>query len=213
MKKILSLIVLSALFASANFSNAQVYDKGNFAVDAFYGFPNLLSGLVRTAASTYETSKVTTLGPLGVTAEYLLTEKFGIGLEATYMSINAKYSYTQSSYYYDNNTNNYVTTSSNVDYEDKYTRLRVLPRVNFHFGNSDRFDPYLTAGIGYANFKSTHTSSDASYSGTGLDFTTPGNLATRVGFGVRYFFTDNFGFMAEGGIGGPLVRVGLSAKF
>lgn len=205
MKKFSSLIILSVLLFTSNVSTAQVYEKGNFVVDAYYGFPNLLSSLVKTSASMYENSKVSTFGPVGIAAEFLLGQKVGLGIEATYMSINAKYS----NVYYDNNNN-----ATYYDYEDKYTRMRILPRVNFHFGNNDKFDPYLTVGVGYANFKETHTSSQPDYAGNGfLTFTAPGNLATRVGFGVRYFFTDHFGFMAEAGIGGPLVRVGLTAKF
>lgn len=205
MKKILSLVLLAAFFATANFSNAQVYEKGNFVFDAYYGFPNLLSAVVRSSANTYENSKVTTIGPVGVTGEYLFSSRFGLGLEASYMSINAKYS---ESYF---SGNGFGTQTAN--YEDTYTRFRVLPRANFHFGNSSKVDPYLTFGVGYANFKETHKVDGATYGSGLLDFTTPGNVSSRVGFGVRYFFTDNFGVMAEGGIGGALLRFGLSAKF
>lgn len=188
---------------SANQLSAQVYEKGNFVVDAFYGGPNLFSSILRTAVTNggYENGKVKSLGPLGITAEYLVAQKIGVGIEATYSSTEASYDYYDS---YD---------EQRYHYEFSSTRLRILPRVNFHFSNSTKVDPYLTCGIGYANFKYKYTSNDPNDGDNTLSFSNPGGVATRVGFGVRYFFTDHFGAMAEAGVGGPLVRFGLSAKF
>ncbi|HEX8548540.1 MAG TPA: outer membrane beta-barrel protein [Cytophagaceae bacterium] len=193
-KQYFFIAIFLTLQFSAFKSSAQVYEKGNFVIDGFYGFPNLLSAILKSAAKTaFDVPKVTTVGPLGLTAEYLIGEKFGIGLEATYSTTRIK------------------AEEAGYSYEYQFNRLRILPRVNFHFGSNDKLDPYLTVGAGYGSFKTEFKSNDAS--APDLSFTVPGSLATRVGFGLRYFFTDHIGFMAEGGIGGPLVRLGLSAKF
>lgn len=195
MKKMYFFIAVFLTLQFSTFkSTAQVYEKGNFVIDAFYGFPNLFSGIVKSAADlSYSNSKVTSIGPLGLTAEYLVGEKFGIGLEATYSSTRVK------------------ASGGGYDYEFQYNRMRILPRVNFHFGSSDKFDPYLTVGAGYANFEAKTKTTDPNV--TDLNFSTPGGLATRVGFGLRYFISDNIGVMVEGGIGGALIRGGLAVKF
>src|SRR6478609_9543923 len=198
MKKILlSLFILASTLVS-NQANAQVYEKGNVVVDAFYGFPNLFGAIVRNAydnSSYYSNVKVRSLGPLGICAEYLVGDKIGVGAEFTYATTVGKYDYSGSG-----------TTYS---YEESFNRFRILPRLNFHFGSSSQLDPYLTFGMGYGNFKYKLTTNDPSQSG-GADVKDPINFSYRMGFGLRYFFNDHIGLMGEFGFGGPLARGGLT---
>ncbi len=91
-------------------------------------------------------------------------------------------------------------------------RFRIFPTVNFHLGNSERFDPYFSVGAGYSKFK-VDVKTDAK-DVENVNFTVPGSLALRGEFGMRYFFTDNIGAHVQFGIGGgPLVAGGLSLKF
>ena len=41
----------------------------------------------------------------------------------------------------------------------------------------------------------------------------PQPFSMRVCLGGRYFFTENYGLVGEIGLGGALVRAGLSIKF
>jgi hypothetical protein len=200
MKKIiLTLITISTLLLGGTTSEAQVYSKGDIVVDAFYGGPNLYTTVLKAAynSSNYINPSYTSIGPFGITGEYLLSSKIGIGLEATYALSTFQGSY-------DNGLGNYTDKVS-------VNRLRVLPRVNFHFGSSKKFDPYLTCGIGYYSATAKYTSNDP-YS-TPASLSSPIPIAYRVGFGVRYFFTEHFGLMAEAGFGGALIRGGVTVKF
>jgi len=194
MKKLLLSMLILASSLVYNQANAQVHSQGGVVIDVFYGFPNLYSAIVRTALKDpiYTNTKVTTVGPFGVTAEYLLSDKVGFGAEFTYTSTVAKYDY------------------NGYSYKDEFNRIRILPRINIHFGDSDKADPYLTLGMGYGHTNFTETSNGGT---SNLDVKSPINVSMRMAFGVRYFFTDHIGLMTEFGIGGPLMRGGVAFKF
>ncbi len=207
MKKSLFAVFIFALLFVSNTSNAQVYEKGNVVVDAFYGFPNLYTAIVRgvytnnsnNGTNTYTNLKIKSLGPLGITGEYLLSSKVGIGLEATYASTGV------TANYYENQDGNTYAYSASIN------RLRILPRVNIHFGDNDKVDPYLALGMGYANTKFSYETANPHQ--TPVTFKSVVPISYRMGFGVRYFFTDHIGAMVEFGFGGALLRGGLSVKF
>jgi opacity protein-like surface antigen len=207
MKKSLFAVFIFALLFVSHTSNAQVYEKGNVVVDAFYGFPNLYTAYVRgvynnnvaNGTNTYTDVKIKSLGPLGITGEYLLSSKVGIGFEATYASTSVTANYYE---YQDGNT--YAYTAS-------INRMRILPRVNIHFGDNDKVDPYLALGMGYANLKASYETANPYQSQVTYRSVIP--VSYRMGFGVRYFFTDHVGAMVEFGFGGALLRGGLSVKF
>jgi opacity protein-like surface antigen len=139
------------------------------------------------------------LGPLGITAEYLLSNKIGIGIEGTYASTSVT-----ADYYESQDGKTYAYTGS-------INRIRILPRINIHFGDNDKVDPYLALGMGYADTKFSYETANPYQ--TPVTFKAIVPISYRVGFGVRYFFTDHVGAMLEFGFGGALMRGGLSVKF
>ena len=99
-KLILPLLALTMMLAPKK-SNAQAIEEGNIIIDAYYGFPNLYSTIFKAA---YESSNSTDLtlgsqGPLGIRAEYLITDKVGFGID---LGMNS------SSIYYSENTYDYT---------------------------------------------------------------------------------------------------------
>ncbi|MEM7038090.1 MAG: hypothetical protein AAF570_13990, partial [Bacteroidota bacterium] len=90
--KILRLPSLLAAFTflmvfAPSSANAQGVRQGRVIVDLYYGFPNLFTAAIRTGVNQgfvpieLETN---TLGPLGGRAEYLVTDRLGIGLDIFY---------------------------------------------------------------------------------------------------------------------------------
>lgn len=204
------LLILMTLFFGLGTSSSysQVYEPGNIVIDAYYGWPNLYTTVVRAAyeSAQYSGIKIGSLGPLGGRVEYLLSENIGIGVHANYSTTSVEGLVTG----YDPNTG----VSRDYDYKAAVNRIRVMPMFNFHFGSSDKLDPYLAFGAGYSSFKIKVTTDDPSYDESTIDLKNPIPVAVRAEFGVRYFFSDNFGAHGFFGIsGGALIGAGLSAKF
>lgn len=194
MKKLNLIFAAMAVFVFVN-SKTQAQncvEQGTVIFDAFYGYPYyngvLLKALVNNANNVRNTNH------LGGKVEFMVTDKIGLGVEATYADVSANYSYTD---------------SLNQTYSGKagINKLRVLGKLNVHFATTEHIDPYFTVGAGVKR---------TSYYDSGSQFTWSGNLipvAVRVGVGFRYFFSDAVGVNAEVGLGGPLAQAGLSFKF
>lgn len=192
-------------------STGKVVKQGTILIDGYYGLPFLLGsylkGLNGSAGGSVITGLSTqNLNHIGGRFEYMLSEKFGMGLEYTYARVTVKYidSYTNSS-----------GGASSQSFTDAITKQRILLRMAFHFGESDKLDPYFCFGGGYKSAK--YTSNNSNNTQAELETISAAlNLipvSFRVGGGVRYFFTENIGVNAEVGLGGPVVQAGISAKF
>jgi len=199
-KKITLGIAFLCFFMTAK---AQVYQKGNVLFDVYYGAPNLYTATFKAAYTdnTYYTGITTSsLGPLGIKAEYLLSEKIGIGVHFNDAVSNLSATYTDPS------------TSQTYTYTAKSNVMRIFPTLNVHMGNSSNFDPYFSFGLGYNHRSTTFSVNDPNYTGS-VTYKSLVPVATRIEFGMRYFFTDNIGINAFVGLpGGALVGAGLSVK-
>jgi opacity protein-like surface antigen len=183
----------------------RVVKEGTILVDAYYGFPfwwgTLLKAANNSAGGTAVTdAKVTNTNHIGGRFEYMVNEKIGIGAEYTYAKASVTYTEIIS--------NGSGGTTSN-SYTDAIIKQRAMLRMGIHFGESDKFDPYMCFGAGYKG--STYKSNYPGASGSTTFNFVP--VAIRIGGGFRYFFTENIGVNAEVGIGGPLVQGGISVKF
>lgn len=205
MKKRFLLFVLTGLFG-ISLSTAQHHEAGAILFDAYYGFPNLATGILKGVTSPSNMVggelKVGSIGPLGGRAEYLLSDRFGMGLNVSYASSSLKWSESDG--------------ADTYDYKLSYPRLRIMGTWNIHLGDNDKLDPYIGGGIGYVSSKLDFETNDPSFDQEEYDdalrFNMP--LAWRIfEFGMRYYVTDNIGFNWNVGLGaGPLVGVGISAK-
>ncbi len=93
MKNFISSVILIALLALCSNSNAQIIEKGNVLIDAYYGWPNLWSNTAKatlTDANSQDIS-VGSLGPLGGRLEYLVSDKVGMGVEVNYTNTTVKW--------------------------------------------------------------------------------------------------------------------------
>jgi len=206
MKKIALLLCMQvALVAfNATTTNAQILQKGNIIVDAYYGAPNLWTVFLKAAylPGDQTSSSWGSFGPIGGKVEYMLGERIGVGLDINYST--SWVSWTESVYnsgtglYYDNN------------YKVTVPRIGFLPRFYYHFLNKDKFEMYGSAALGYRSFALNYTSNDPTWNATDMSIVPIGE---RIAVGGRYFFTDNIGINFEFGIGGALLTAGLAAKF
>lgn len=212
MKKIkMLLIAFTAIAATANNASAQVIEEGNIIIDAYYGFPNLYSAVFRTAYAngTLSTNvNVGGFGPVGVRGEYLLTDKFGLGID---IGMNqTTLDFQEATQVYNETTDEYETRV--YDYNYSTQKIGVMVTFNYHFIENDNLDFYGMLGAGYGNRSFTFDSTNPDNTNVSIKSAIP--VASRLGVGLRYFFTENIGANLGLGFGqGGLINAGLSLKF
>jgi hypothetical protein len=203
MKKIL---VSLSLIAAISTTTAQV-EQGNVIVDTYYGFPNLYTAVFKTTYANAQSNgaqanlNVRGFGPVGIRGEYLVTDKFGIGLDMHYQSSSVDF----------DEVDNSGATAVTYNYKFKTTKIVIMPSFNFHFLEEEKMDLYLQVAAGYGSRKFSFTSTEPGYSNPTVKGLFPVSFRTAVGY--RYFFSDNIGINVALGLGGPLVSGGLSFKF
>ncbi len=187
-----------ALVVVATVTQAQTYSLGTTVVDVFAGGPNVSKAFVGGSSSLNTDGSETLTGmlPIGVRGEYLVTDKFGIGIEVTYASGKRVYTYEES--------------GSQYSITGEHNKMRVLPTFNFHFLDNENVDLYLALGVGLKNVNYKWSSTNANDIDD-LDFPT-GKISSKFAIGTRIFFTENIGANFAFGIGGPLVNGGLSFR-
>lgn len=168
-------------------------NKYDIIVDAYYGYPYILGNIYQQAIE--DTIPGFMINPkninhIGGRVEYLIFDQIGVGIEYTY----ALFHFTHQGY-----NAKYYTAG--------VKKQRILAKFNFHLATTPNIDPYLTAGIGYTN--SQLFSEDPTLESEDVNLVP---VASRLGIGLRYFFTDMVGINFEAGLGGPLIQVGLSLK-
>ena len=183
-------------------ASAQAVERGTIILDPYYGFPltgkDLLHELFKPIDMT-----VTGVGPTGARVEYMLADRIGVGIDFIYKQVIGNFDKADTA---SGNTYNYTGT---------ITRTRIHLRINYHLlASTEELDFYVGAGMGTNIREITLTSSDdpsANLVWTEVTRILPFSL--RIAFGARYFFYKNFGINAEIGVGGPLLSLGISAKF
>jgi opacity protein-like surface antigen len=195
-------ILLVIAFSIAGYSNvkSQIVEEGNVVIDIYYGWPNLFSVVAKNfyADDDFVTGlKVSSVGPIALRFEYMLSDKVGIGADLGYVNTMLEWKETDniSTYYY----------------ELSIPKITALLRMNFHFSQSDKLDAYGTFGVGYRSRTIKWKTNDPFFVDDKTKSIIP--VGARLGIGLRYFFTDNIGLGAEMGLGGPLLSFGLSARF
>ncbi|PWL29442.1 MAG: hypothetical protein DCO96_06675 [Fluviicola sp. XM-24bin1] len=201
MKKKL-LVLATAIFMVGGSANAQAVEQGNMIIDAYYGFPNLYTNVFKTAYANSGTEidlKIGGIGPVGGRFEYMVADKIGVGLDVGFNNSNI-------TYFEDQGANRY-------EYDFSTQKLGFMATFNYHFlQNVDMVDAYVMFGAGYGNRTFTFASTDPNYVESSVESLIP--VASRIGVGMRYFFTDNIGLNLGLGFGqGGLVNAGISAKF
>lgn len=171
-------------------SSGNCVEEGTIIIDAFYGYP-YLAGAVLKSATTNRIGDVRNTNHLGVKAEYMVSEKIGLGIEYTYADVSLTY-----------------TDSTLREYKAGIKKSRILGKLNFHFATTESIDPYFTVGAGLKN--TTIYDNGSGVNSISINIVP---VAVRIGVGVRYFFTDVVGVNAEVGLGGPLMQGGVSFKF
>lgn len=211
-KKVLIIMVgmVTFLFTSGNLS-AQL-EQGSVVIDPYYGFPNFGKAFIQAVEDANPNaidSKISGVGPAGLRAEYLISDRIGLGFDIIYNSNGFSFTRIDTVGYEGDGTP--VTETNDLEY--KMQRVRAQVRINYHFDISNpNFDSYIGLGAGTNNRFRTTIENGKEVEGDLDDFTLL-PFSMRICAGARYYFTDNFGLNMEIGLGGPVLSGGLSVKF
>ncbi len=206
MKRMKVLVIALLALTATNNATAQVVEEGNVLVDTYYGFPNLYTAAFKSAyanSGIEQNVEIKGLGPVGLRVEYLLTDKVGLGVDLGFNN-------TQLTF--DEATTDAEGDPVTYQYDYKTQKFGVLVTFNYHFIENDNLDFYGVIGAGYGNRSFKFASTDPNYQDEEIKGLIP--VASRIGIGLRYFFTDNIGANLGLGFGqGGILNAGLSFKF
>ncbi len=215
MKKTLLTIVGIIAIATNLFGQANI--QGNIIVDPYYGFPNFGKSFYKSIENSSSTSnyKATGMGPAGIRAEYMVSDKVGVGLDFIYNSNRISYTDTQHDTTWTSvSTYTVATTTNNA--ERLMQRIRLQARFNFHFDISNpNLDGYFGVGVGTNNRFRKYWLNGVEVNDvytSALSNLTLIPVSLRICTGLRYYFNPNVGMNMEMGLGGPLLSAGVSVK-
>ncbi len=211
MRRLTLAVVVGAFMMSTSSASAQAMEEGNVGIDLYYGFPNLYTSVFRAAytnSTTDEDIKVGGIGPLGLRGEYMIADKFGIGIDFGFTNSKVTYSRATTVYNPVTLTNDPIT----YDFDFRTRKIGFMVVFNYHFIDNDQVDFFGTLGTGYKNRSFSFTSTDPLYNEDNISVTLV-PVSFRMGLGMRYFFTDNIGINLGLGFGqGGIANAGVSFK-
>lgn len=187
--------------------NSQTLRQGNVTVNAYYGY-NVFTAFVTKLAQSSNSGAlprnitISSIGPVGITSEYLLNNMLGVGGEI---------GFSQTKLIYDLEGTDNAGILSNYNYVWTVSTTRVMGRVNIHFGDTPNFDVYPFIGAGL-RFSSTSLKTND----PNLPLKLRANFfpfGVKPGLGMRYFISPNIGVHAEIALGTPIILAGISFKF
>ena len=179
----------------------DLFEEGSKTISVGYGFGTFYTALF-SAWSTTPGYTASNLGPIFVKGEYGVTDKIGIGLTIGYETI--KNSWTAQGYDMNFNPVNY-------NYGWNFSLLSVMIHGNYHFYQTDKFDVYAGASLGYANFSTKFTTNDPNY-GPSPTISIPIAVGYGINIGAKYYFTPNIAVYGEVGYELSYANLGLTFK-
>lgn len=196
--------ILVLLLQNPSTANAQM-EKGDIMVEAYHGWPNLITSLARIAVNTgaIDNISATGLGPFGGRILYQYEETISVGVEFNYAT--SKLTWTER---FDDGMGGTV----DYDYNLEIPRMRFMIRADLTLSNKGTFLPYATGSLGfnYTQFKFTTDDPNAIVDQYDLPNLIP--VGYHVGFGVRGFLTTFLALHAELKLGGPLLSGGITIR-
>ena len=207
--KTLSSVSLAAtLVFSANNSTAQAFEEGTSSASIGYGFgkigyninprfKNTVLARMYGIGSVYQFSY---LGPLFLKYEYAISDKFGLGLNVSYLTSTAEFTSTDFKNEVFNNSIN-------------RTGYNIMMRFNWHFGDHDMIDPYFGLAGGYKNNIWSSDFEDQGLWQHEVNMSSLYPVGIEATFGTRFLFTDNVGAYVEIGLARAFFQFGVTGKF
>ncbi len=174
------------------FQTAQAQTNNGTSFTLGYGVSQLLGTVNQNLGGTGITSE-SLLGPYHFKIEKTLASHVSLGLSTSLM----RNTFTSAPKSLGSEIGG---LTSGASAEAKRWAYSAVGRLNFHLGNSSKFDPYFGGGIGYSS--ATWSGSTTEFDGLNKILGTS-RVAYELSAGAKYFLLPNLGVYAEVGAGGP----------
>ena len=209
-----SCLVLCAV--SVHLKGQVAFEKSDHVISAGYSFfqlhPKYLEkqfaernryGNQYGAYGIYTFYESTAHNPLNLKYEAALSSHLGLGISLGYFKTTVDEKIT-----YYGSTDGYHTFYN-------YENLSAAVRINYHFGSSKKFDPYIGAAIGYAYFHITQDPPQTKLTGTPLPDPTPWKtLDFSLSAGLRYYLYKPIAIYVEAGFDHwAIAQAGVAFRF
>jgi outer membrane protein W len=200
-KNTLFALFFVAFFLTSTTTKAQIFEEGKSFISAGYGFVGFGASIYKSILDGTDV-KIANIGPLYFKYEYAVSENIGIGLVVANIQNNFSADYTVT----ENGQTRVYTESL------KRSNTSIMARLNWHFGESDKFDPYFGFGLGYRTGGWRYSNTNPN-DNTKVDLPTAFPFGFETTVGARYFFSPNIGLYTEFGLAKSVVQFGVTASF
>ena len=152
------------------------------------------------------------INPVFLRFDYKWDKKNSIGFLAMYNGYKASGTRTDS--IWNANASQFDVSTSKLLYSMQRLRFQVVYTRHF-FVDRPRVNTYFYTSLGL-NLKFNKADTD-NHSGlpddAGLSISRGFPISSRICYGLRYNFSESMSILTEVGLGGPLLSIGLTAKF
>lgn len=152
------------------------------------------------------------INPIFLRFDYKWDKKNSIGFMAIYNGYKASGTRTDS--VWNANTMQFDVSSTKLLYSMQRVRLQVVYTRHF-FVDRPRVNTYFYTSFGLnLKFNKTQASAISGLpSDAGLILSRGFPISSRLCYGLRYNFSESMSILTEVGLGGPILSIGLTAKF
>lgn len=193
MKKYIPTLVIILFTSQMVLGQKKEYavKKGNLMITSGYGFPGILRYILKLKTNR-EDYTIKGSGPYLFKAEYMISNKFGIGINASYNSSRL--------FWFDPSYDTIQKLYRDFEFGIKGKELSGAIRGNYHFWHRKKIDSYagLGFGTGYINLHSYTLAHNVSID---INYTLPRPYYIDATWGFRYFPIKNLGIYTEVGLG------------
>lgn len=164
------------------------------------------------SSTTHSTVTDLKIKPIYLRLDYNWDSKNSIGFMATYNGYRA--SSTRIDSVWNANTSLYDISETEQLYSMHRLRFQVV-YTRYFFVDRPRINTYFYTALG-ANLKINRLkekNSNGSPDNSSFDVSRGFPIASRLCYGLRYNFSESMSLLTEVGLGGPLLSIGLTAKF
>jgi hypothetical protein len=187
----LYMLIAFSTSAKKTTSNEDVVKKGDVVVSMGVGIPSFARSYLRYKTSREEYT-ITGIGPLYLKGDYMLNNKFSVGLNLFVSK--SKIYWFQSDY------DTILNAYRDFEFGTQAFEFSANLRTNYHFWRRGNIDSYVGIGAGYGYiriwlYSLAHTTVFNS------DYEFPPPVSMEATWGLRYFPRKNLGFHTEVGLG------------
>ena len=188
---LITLAIINSVGLEAKNNENSCVKKGNAIVTVGYGAPSIVRAFLKYKTNRDQIS-VAGSGPYIFKTEFLLSDRFGIGVNASYSQSRV--------FWYDVGFDTIQQAYRKFEFGIKAYELSGTVRVNYHYIKHDKLDAYAGAGFGYGffNMKSYTLAHTTKFD---IKYEVPKPLSLEVTTGLRYFPLKNLGIYTEVGVG------------